>query len=98
MNQQPKTSSQGQWVRLHLEKQSETSTMPESITGYMYGETAVNYALSKVIEYQEDEETYEILPVPVDKVMMINRTYVLGIEILGEQPPTTPFNGEGGLG
>lgn len=87
------------WVKLWLERQSEASHMPEYIIGLLVEEKPGSYVISKVVEYHEDEDTFEMVAREVPKIMLISRTYVWACEILGELPSTEqPFNGEGGLG
>jgi len=87
------------WVRLHLERQSESSNMPDSIIGFLTDETPGAYVLSKVIDFEEDEY-YKVTPKEDNTINMINRTYVWRCEILGNMPTFEDYNGEstGGLG
>jgi hypothetical protein len=99
MNQQAQQKANGAWVRLHLERQSENSAMPASIVGFLSEETPGSYVLTKTIEYQEDEDTYEKVAVEVPTMLLVSRTYVWACEILGERHDTEePYSGEGGLG
>lgn len=99
MNQQTPTKPNGAWVKLHLERQSENSTMPASIVGFLSEETPGSYVLTKTVEYQEDEETFENIAVEVPTMLLVSRTYVWACEVLGERHETEqPYNGEGGLG
>lgn len=87
------------WVKLYLEKQSETSTMPPYIIGLLAEEKPGAYVLTKVLEYHENEDTYEMDAVEIPKIILVSRTYVWMCEVLGELPTTEqPYNGEGGLG
>lgn len=86
------------WVRLYLEKQSENSSMPDSIVGVLSQETPNSYVLSKVLDYKENEDTFEMEAVEVEGYNFISRTYVWRCEVLNELPTSEPYNGTGGLG
>lgn len=86
------------WVRLHLERQSESSSMPASIVGLLVEEKPGSYVLSKTIEYKEDSDSYDVIPVEVPMLMLVSRTYVWACEILGELPTSEVYKGEGGMG
>jgi hypothetical protein len=100
MTQMP-TKTNAIWVRLHLERQSESSFMPPYMVGLLSNETPGAYVLTKVIEYRENEEEYTMEPYIIDQHNHVSKTYVWRCEVLGEKPPLDerPFNGEdGGLG
>jgi hypothetical protein len=86
------------WVRLHLEPQSERSTMPPFIEGKLGGETATTYQLIAVIKVFENEDTFEQEYREVPEHHHVNKTYVWDCEVLGERPVAPAYNGVGGLG
>ena len=101
MNQQPQEKPQGAWVRLWFVPQTEMTTMPPFVEGYLTEETPGAYVLSKVIVEQENEETYQIDRVELVEHNFINRTYVWRCQLLGRSPVGASediYNGEGGLG
>lgn len=92
------TPSKGVWVRLHLERQSDSSFMPPYVTGYLTSQSATHYVLTKSLEPTENEDTYEIVFDEVAKHQHINKTYVWNCEVLGDAPIAPVYNGSGGLG
>jgi len=100
MTQAQPTKPNGAWVQLYLAKQSEGSAMPESVVGFLSEETAGGYVLIKTVQYKEDEDTLEMVPIEVPKTLIVSRTYVWAVEVLGDRPLFSEegYNGEGGLG
>ena len=84
------------WVRLHLERQSESSFMPPFIVGLLQQETMTHYVLSNVLEEDENGNLHERM-----ELDFISKTYVWRCEILGERKPQIIHSedyDEGGLG
>lgn len=100
MTQAQPNKPNGAWVRLYLASQSEGSGMPESVVGFLSEETASGYVLIKTLQYEQDDITYENVPVEVPKTLIVNRTYVWAVEVMGERPISSEegYNGAGGLG
>lgn len=102
MSEQVKPELKPLWVTLHLEPQSERSTMPPAITGLLVRETATGYVLDKLARIVENEETYERRLTAVDERHHVNRTYVWDCEVHGETLASVMvddnYSDEGGLG
>lgn len=99
MTEQKPERLPGTWVKLHLERQSEGSTMPPYIIGFLTKESANAYVLTKVMLERYNDETFENEYIEAVQHHHVNRTYVWNCEVLGERPIATDnYNGEGGLG
>ena len=90
--------AKGKWVRLYLESQGPDTNMPHHIEGKMAGETprSGDYTLETFIRVHDNGWREE-----VDRVMIVNRTYVWSYEILDRHPlddDKISDEGFGGLG
>jgi hypothetical protein len=90
--------AQGVWVRLHLERQSESSFMPPYVEGFLTKETDRAYVLTKVMQERENPETFDIEYVEAVEHHHVSRTYVWNCQVLGSRPVAPAYSGGGGLG
>jgi hypothetical protein len=95
-----------QWVKLHLVPQTEgTNTMPPYVVGLLTGDSPAHYVLNPMLEVQPDENTQELMFVPVG-MNFISRVYVWRCQMLAEKPDSDFLNADnqeyedtsGGLG